>query len=98
MEKVRQHGLSKRRTWRKLHLVVDANTQHIVAAELTANFVGDSEVLPDLLKQLPDSEAIATLARRGWSLRYWALLSSDNNETGSGIDTTTSGCSGMAES
>lgn len=63
--KVRQHGLSKRRTWRKLHLIVDANTQEIVAAELTANFVGDAEVLPDMLKQLPGNEAIATLAADG---------------------------------
>jgi hypothetical protein len=63
--KVRQHGVGKRRTWRKLHLVVDTNTQEIVAAELTANFVGDPEVLPDMLKQLPDNEAIATLAGDG---------------------------------
>lgn len=63
--KVRQHGLSKRRTWRKLHLIVDANTQEIVTAELTANFVGDPEVLPDMLEQLPDHEAIATVAADG---------------------------------
>lgn len=63
--KVRQHGVGKRRTWRKLHLVVDANTQNIVAVELTANFVGNPEVLPDMLKQLPDNEAIATIAADG---------------------------------
>jgi len=55
--KVSQHGLRKRRIWRKLHRVEDANTQNIVAAELTANVVGASEVLPDLLMQLPDKEA-----------------------------------------
>jgi hypothetical protein len=54
--KVRQHGLGKRRTWRKLHLVVDSQSQEIVAVELTANFVGDAEVLPDLLEQLDPEE------------------------------------------
>ncbi|HEY8159112.1 MAG TPA: IS5 family transposase [Methylobacter sp.] len=63
--KVRQHGVGKRRIWRKLHLVVDTNTQEIVAVELAANFVGDPEVLPDLLKQLPGNEAIATFAGHG---------------------------------
>ncbi|MGZ5010108.1 MAG: IS5 family transposase [Methylobacter sp.] len=63
--KVRQYSVDKRRTWRKLHLAVDANTQEIVAVELTANFVGDPEVLPDLLKQLPDNEAIASIAGDG---------------------------------
>ncbi len=29
--KVRKHGASKRRTWRKLHIMVDAQTQEVVA-------------------------------------------------------------------
>ncbi|HMR03824.1 MAG TPA: IS5 family transposase [Candidatus Competibacter phosphatis] len=48
---VRQHGASRRRTWRKLHLAVDADSHEVVAAELTAAFVGDAEVLPNLLAQ-----------------------------------------------
>lgn len=63
--KVRQHGASKRRTWRKLHLAVDAESQEVVAVELTANFVGDSEVLPELLEQLPPEEAIGAVAADG---------------------------------
>lgn len=50
--KVRKHGVSKRRTWRKLHLAVDANTHDIVATVLTDNGVGDCEVLPELLDQI----------------------------------------------
>jgi hypothetical protein len=50
--KVRQHGYSKRRTWRKLHLAVDANNQEIEAAVITTNDFKDSEILPDLLDQI----------------------------------------------
>jgi hypothetical protein len=50
--KVRQHGYSKRRTWRKLHLGVNADTGEIIAAVLTTNDVGDGEVFPDLLAQI----------------------------------------------
>jgi hypothetical protein len=35
--KVRRHGWSKHRTWRKLHVAIDADTQEIVAVELTPN-------------------------------------------------------------
>jgi len=45
--KVRQQGVGQRRTWRKLHLAVDADSQEAIAVELTAAFVGDAEVLPD---------------------------------------------------
>ncbi len=53
--KVRQHGWSKRRTWRKLHLGVDESSGEIVAALLTTNGVGDGEVLPELLDQVAGS-------------------------------------------
>jgi DDE family transposase len=52
--KVRQHGYSKRRTWRKLHVAVDEATQEIVATLTTTNNVGDGEVLSDLLDQVPE--------------------------------------------
>lgn len=63
--KVRQHGISKRRTWRKLHVTVDTQTQEVVAVELTANFVGDAEVLPDLLEQLDEADQVATVSADG---------------------------------
>jgi len=50
--KVRQHGYSKRRTWRKLHLGVDEASGEIVAAIFTTNDVHDSEVLENLLEDI----------------------------------------------
>ena len=50
--KTRQHGISKRRTWRKLHLGVDESSGEVVAMELTTNDVTDGEVFPDLLDQV----------------------------------------------
>jgi IS5 family transposase len=52
--KVRQHGYSKRRTWRKLHLGADERTGEIVAVVVTTNNVADSQVLEDLLEQVDD--------------------------------------------
>lgn len=52
--KTRQHGVSKRRTWRKLHLGVDEKTGEILAAVVTSNSISDGEILPDLLEQIPD--------------------------------------------
>jgi IS5 family transposase len=50
--KVRQHGYSRRRTWRKLHLGVDEATGEVVAAVVTTNNYTDGQVLPDLLDQI----------------------------------------------
>lgn len=50
--KVRQHGWSKRRTWRKLHLGVNEASREVTAACVTTNDMGDAEVLPDLLGQV----------------------------------------------
>ncbi|MCA1606202.1 MAG: IS5 family transposase [Acidobacteria bacterium] len=50
--KVRQHGSSRRRTWRKLHIGVDEATHEIVAAVVTTNNYTDGQVLPDLLDQI----------------------------------------------
>ena len=61
--KVRTHGKSKRRTWRKLHLGVNERSGEIVAAVLSSNSVSDSEVLPQLLEQV--EEPIAQLSGDG---------------------------------
>lgn len=50
--KVYKHGRSKRRTWRKLHIAIDAKTQQIVAAEMTSNSRDDASVVPDLLTHI----------------------------------------------
>lgn len=52
--KTRQHGISKRRTWRKLHLGVDEATGEILAAVVSTNDVSDAEVLPDILDAIAD--------------------------------------------
>lgn len=48
--KVRQHGASKRRTWRKLHIGIDVQTQEIVCAQLTTNGEDDAAVAARLLQ------------------------------------------------
>jgi len=49
--KVRQHGYSQRRMWRKLHLSVDEATGEIQAEELTEAGVDDAETTDVLLEQ-----------------------------------------------
>lgn len=51
--KVKAHGKSKRRTWRKFHIGIDADTQDIVCCELTGNDKGDAEVAERMLEDLP---------------------------------------------
>lgn len=50
--KVRLHGADKRRTWRKLHISMDADLQQITSALLTDKDVVDPRCLPRLLKQV----------------------------------------------
>lgn len=52
--KTRQHGVSRRRTWRKMHLGVDEATGEIVAVVTTERDVGDCEVLPQILEAISD--------------------------------------------
>ena len=52
--KTRQHGISKRRTWRKLHLAVDERTGEVLAAEVTLNDKKDGQVLGILLDRIED--------------------------------------------
>lgn len=49
--KVRQHGYSKRRTWRKLHLAADSESHSILACVVTTHDIHDGEVMDDLLSQ-----------------------------------------------
>lgn len=49
--KVRQHGYSKRRTWRKLHLSVNESTQCLEAVVLTEAGVDDAEAGGQLLDE-----------------------------------------------
>lgn len=44
--KVRQDGISKRRTWRKIHLGVDVNSGEIICGTVTTNDSKDRELFP----------------------------------------------------
>ena len=48
--KTRVHGVSKRRTWGKLHLGVNEATGEIVSGVVTTNDVSDSQAFSELEK------------------------------------------------
>jgi hypothetical protein len=50
--RVRGRGWTKRRTWRKLHISIDGETQQITSALVTNREVVDPRVLPRLLKEV----------------------------------------------
>jgi Transposase DDE domain len=52
--KVRKHGYSKRRTWRKLHLSVNEDTQEIEIAVLTEVGKDDAGTGGQMLQDIPD--------------------------------------------
>jgi transposase len=53
--KTRQYGISKRRTWRKLHLGIDEATGEILMGLVTTNNVHDGTVLKDVLDGIEDA-------------------------------------------
>jgi hypothetical protein len=59
--KVRQHGYSKYRTWRKMHIAMDPETGLIHGEELTLNSCDDSTMVKPLLEQItnPINKALA---------------------------------------
>ncbi len=61
--KVRKHGYSKRRTWRKLHLAIDAETHEIQAVAVTESGVDDAEEVGHLLE--PIDREVASAAADG---------------------------------
>lgn len=50
--RVRGKGWTKRRTWRKLHLSMEAESQQIISTLITNRDVVDPRVLPQLLKEV----------------------------------------------
>jgi len=57
---VEKHGTKTRRSWRKLHIGLDADTGQIVAAALTAKEVDDGAEVGSLLDQVPGRVASFT--------------------------------------
>lgn len=54
---VRRHVAGYRRLWRKVHLGLGAQTLEIRAVEVTNNAIGDAQMLPQLLAQIPENES-----------------------------------------
>jgi hypothetical protein len=52
--KVRKHGWSKHRTWRKLHVCIELDTQEILSVELTGNDEDDASAGSSMLKGKTD--------------------------------------------
>ena len=50
--KVRLHGVDKRRTWRKLHLMIEHRSQQVMATSITEKEVLDRRAVPGLLEQV----------------------------------------------
>lgn len=80
--KVRKHGYSKRRTWRKLHLGADPENCEILAVLLTENSVSDDATVKELLEQI-EQELLACAADGAYDKRkvYDAL-----NEHSPGVE------------
>lgn len=57
---IEKHGAKTRRSWRKLHIGMDADTGQIVAAMLTTKEVDDSSQAGPLLDQVAASVASFT--------------------------------------
>jgi Transposase DDE domain len=56
----KKHGAKARRTWKKLHLAVEAHTGMIMASTLTGNDVGDPSQVAPLLDQIEGTIASVT--------------------------------------
>ena len=55
--KVRQHGWTQRRTWRTLHLGINADTGEVMAQTLTEAGTNDASQVKPLLRQIPQAVA-----------------------------------------
>ena len=79
--KVRQQGWTQRRTWRKLHLGIDADTSEIVAQTLTTASRDDASQVKPMLQQIAGE--IATCAGDGaydrWSVHHLLAYPPDQN-------------------
>ena len=78
--KRKKHGPKYRRQWRKLHIGIDAKTLQIRAVQLTTNDVSDSQVLEDLLAQIPLHERIDSVYTDGaYDIKHCRQVISDRD-------------------
>jgi hypothetical protein len=77
--KVKKHGAGKHRTWLKLHLAVDVQTQEIVKAHLTSNAIHDAKAAIDMFSDTVEKENISSFYGDGayddFKLREFLSLS-----------------------
>ena len=52
--KTRQHGIGKRRKWRKFHIGIDPISNEVIAQETTDNNIVDEKVFPNLINQVDE--------------------------------------------
>lgn len=64
--KVKKRDKEHRRTWRKLHLTVDASMYEVIYADMLVNNVTDADAFPELIRQI--YQMIRLLG--GWYLRH----------------------------
>lgn len=50
--KVRMHGISKRRTWRKLHIGVNESNGEILSAKVTTASIADGDMLKEIISDI----------------------------------------------
>ena len=65
---MRKHGAYRPRSWRKVHLGIDADTLEVRAIEsepTNGSRVGDGPMLPELLAQIPPEETIGLVTADG---------------------------------
>ena len=80
--KMRKYGKSKRRTWRKLHLAVNPDTQEIEAETLTENSCDDASQVDDLLDQATgkiEGFTATALTINGKSTKPWRNATSERS-------------------
>lgn len=56
--KMRLHGKSKQRMWRKLHIAMDPNNFQVVSMELSEAYTHDTEEFPKLLSVLDSAQRV----------------------------------------
>ena len=92
--KVRQHGYTKRRTWRKLHLSVDSETQEIQAVVLSEASLDDARAVPELLDQ--STESVEQVGGDGAYDKKEGILGLRCQRYQAGSNSTSKGCPYLA--
>lgn len=63
--KVKKHGSGKRRTWSKVHYLIDFKSLQILGTMLTGDYYADGLAVRPLLEQMPDSVKLQTVIGDG---------------------------------